>query len=721
LLLALHGHRIDALLKEFWTGIATRERGAAVVSKRLRRSGGNAFEALKQVSQSRAEWLAVRLVVAAVVLCCNPGVYAQAPKADPTAVPADEFEQLVNALANHNEPPKLAKDAFANGITHPPIFDENYDWVEQRRVHKALHVLVKRNGAELWPHLVRHLDDQRYALTCAFDDDGKNFTVGTFCREMARSNVAEPFRGLWPSSHLLPGAVGVIHFARPPWWRTLEEWSRSWKDKQLWELQIELGEWGLQRLKARRHPPVEQQQTPAMGMMPGSGGMPGSGMMPEPGMGMMMPGAAMSSGIDLLPREPGEEDAERIQKTRAILATIRQTKTPIVDNRHAPFFEQLHYFTAQEAKEIREEYFTTISAKVVPSANRLTYLGKTVSDWTVLTTDNEGKIRAQAARALAEIAPTAKSSIPPLARLLEDREPQVRLAAVTTLAILLASEDTPSEATPAVPSLTKLLDDELCETRQAAADCLAIIGPEAKSAIPPLIGLLKDEHAMVRAAAASALGEIFALSAKGAEVPAAVSGLASLLEDKDSTVRRAAATALRHLGSEAKSSIPALTRLLGDNDRGVRAMAASALGAMGPDAKPAIPGLVELLKDASLEARFEAVSAFGRLGPEAKSAVPSLIQLVRESAWSRQSAAAALGSIGPDAKPAIPALMEMLKDKDPWKRSAAASALGKIGPDAKSAVASLKKLLKDEDMRVGQDASEALYKIEGTITEGNRE
>jgi HEAT repeat protein len=683
-----------------------------MVSGSLRQIGENAIEASKRGNRSEAACFAVRVAVTAVLLCCRPATYAQSPAVAPNTASADEFEQLVDALANHNEPPKLAEGAFIEGTVDPPIFDENYDWVEQRRVSKALHVLIKRKGEELWPHLVRHLDDQRYSLTRSIDDHGKNLTVGSLCREIAWQDVTEPFQGLWPSSSLLPGGLGVIHFARPPWWRTLEEWSRSWKDKQLWELQIELGEWGLQRLEGPPRPLVEPKGLLGMG----------GEFVPPPDM-MMSPGLGKKTEMRTLPGVPAEDNTERIQKTKAVIAAIRRTKTPIIDNRRGPFFERSRSFGVQGAKEIRERYFSSISGKVAPNAGSdgLTYLGKTVREWTVLTTDKDGKIRAQAARALGEIAPTAKSSIPPLARLLEDREPQVRLAAVTTLAILLASEDTPSEATPAVPSLTKLLDDELCETRQAAADCLAIIGPEAKSAIPPLIGLLKDEHAMVRAAAASALGEIFALSAKGSEVPAAVSGLAPLLEDKDSTVRRAAATALRHLGSEAKSSIPALTRLLGDNDRGVRAMAASALGAMGPDAKPAIPGLVELLKDASLEARSEAVSAFGRLGPEAKSAVPSLIQLVRESAWSRQSAAAALGSIGPDAKPAIPALTEMLGDKDPWKRSAAASALGKIGPDAKSAVASLKKLLKDEDMRVGQDASEALHRIDGRIAEGNRE
>ena len=144
------------------------------------------------------------------------------------------------------------------------IFGENYDWTEYRRVRKAIDILVKRNGEELWPHLVKHLDDQRYSLTCSIDDFGTNLTVGDFCRDMVRRNLAEPYGCLWPSTSTLPlpSYARVIGFARPPWQQTLDKWSHSWKDKRLWELQVELGEWGIQKMEGRDAPVEPREQGP---------------------------------------------------------------------------------------------------------------------------------------------------------------------------------------------------------------------------------------------------------------------------------------------------------------------------------------------------------------------------------------------------------------------------------------------------------------------------
>jgi hypothetical protein len=504
----------------------------------------------------------VLFAIAAVVLCLGSRVLAQPPQANPKTAGIDEFERLVESLANRNEPPKLAEDAFAiNEVSSPPIFGEKYDWVEQRRVREALHVLTKRNGAALWPHLVRHLDDQRYSLTCSFEDCGANLTVGDFCREMARRDLTEPYRRVWPQVRLLPGALGVIHFARPPWRRTLEEWSPSWKDRQLWELQIELGEWGLQRLERPSDTHVELKSL-GLGTMPMQEmGMPG--IMPAQGPKIMPESEAESklSGREIIPdipaesgkqrasgkrdrsRKPGAERIERIQRTKAIIDTIRQTKNPIVDNKHHPFCEQVHFFTEQEASEIREEYLIRISIGAVPTPatksdwDGSSYLGKTLSEWAILTKHRDAKVRAYAARAFGEIR-----------------------------------------------------SDE-------------------KSAIPVLLGLLKDEHEPVRAAAASVLGRRPDLVTEEADWTAVVSTLVQLLEASDLAARREATRALGELDSVPKSTIPVLTRLLGDKDANVRVAAAAALRCIGPDAKPAVPVLKGLLNDEDEDVQSSAADA----------------------------------------------------------------------------------------------------------------
>ena len=63
------------------------------------------------------------------------------------------------------------------------------------------------------------------------------------------------------------------------------------------------------------------------------------------------------------------------------------------------------------------------------------------------------------------------------------------------------------EAKTAVPALTDLLNDKERAVRHAAASALGNVGPEAKTAIPALTELLK-EQGVIRETAAEALTKI---------------------------------------------------------------------------------------------------------------------------------------------------------------------------------------------------------------------
>ncbi len=376
-----------------------------------------------------AAWRSAFFMLAALAFCFGIGASAQ-PPTDDSGGP-DAAARFIEALANHNEPPRLAKDAFSiNHVCEPPIFGERYDWGEQERVLKVLYFLAQGRGEALWPHLVEHLNDKRYSLTCHIEGYGCNLTIGSICWKMVRQDLTQPYNQLWPRSGLLCG-WDALEFARP--YGTIDEWQRLWKDKQLWELQVELGEWGIKRLEGASETPAGLGWRGIVGGGMGGASKPlrngGMGMGHGPRSGQ---GERGIPGTESFRKTPTKEEAELIQKTKAIIDGIRKTKKPIVDNTHkyGPYGEGARFFTEQEAKKIREEYLIRLSIGAVSKPTtksekgELIYLGKALDEWIALTKHKDGKIRVYAAHVLWEAYPATESTIPPLlAQLLEDKEP----------------------------------------------------------------------------------------------------------------------------------------------------------------------------------------------------------------------------------------------------------------------------------------------------------
>lgn len=291
--------------------------------------------------------------IAIVVLLCHVSC-AQQATVNHSSV--NELELLVNGLANCNEPPTARQGLHApSGREDFRIFEENYDWTEQRRVLGVVDTLVKKNGEELWPYLVKHMDDKRYALTGNVDGEGVNLTVGTICRAMVENNLSEPFRRELSSMVSIQRKdKGYIIFFHQLHFSTPEEWSTSWKSKPLWSLQIKLGEMVIRRLEGddAESELGGQRMSDTTKMGPGlvGGGMRMGGIKEAPT--ELKRNEALQkereASANRLPgrQSPGEMLAEHKRQAaqiRKIVDRIRRTKKPIVNNHLSPFFELYHF------------------------------------------------------------------------------------------------------------------------------------------------------------------------------------------------------------------------------------------------------------------------------------------------------------------------------------------------------------------------------------------
>jgi HEAT repeat protein len=234
--------------------------------------------------------------------------------------------------------------------------------------------------------------------------------------------------------------------------------------------------------------------------------------------------------------------------------------------------------------------------------------------------DPNAPVRGIAARALGEIGPPARESLPDLSALVKDEEWSVRLdaaiglwtvgrdlhAAVAVLTGFQAGQEGRDEGHyQAIEALGRIL--------QEAAGLYSSQDLDVRKAITYLAQAVRDKDGGDRAAAVEALGRAGAparealTKAQRSEDPvvrflaaralarvdpsAAAAQFALLLRDGDATVRALAADELRRLGPRAKSVVPALRRALTDSDEDVRASATEALRVIEPraEARPSMP------------------------------------------------------------------------------------------------------------------------------------
>jgi hypothetical protein len=216
----------------------------------------------------------------------------------------------------------------------------------------------------------------------------------------------------------------------------------------------------------------------------------------------------------------------------------------------------------------------------------------------------------------------AATAVPELARLAEatdaGRTPRFRVLAVRAMGTY------GGDAAIAVDSLSRLLQDSEPEVRLAAAQTLIDIGPSARAAAPLLVKCLNEGEPALRGFSALALCLV------APEDP--------LIDD---AVAAAATYMLRtnpHPTFAGNSSTPDLQRVLGEDPHWVRKMT-DVLVALPRQPEVVVPLLVDALRytwgaEAVGSLDFETIEkccdAIASYGPQAASAVPVLERILAE-------------------------------------------------------------------------------------------
>ncbi len=291
----------------------------------------------------------------------------------------------------------------------------------------------------------------------------------------------------------------------------------------------------------------------------------------------------------------------------------------------------------------------------------------------------DGTVRTAAAAKLGRLGDPR--ALGPLLRTLQDRNPDVRLAAAKALAGI---------GRPAVGPLVQALHQQEARVREVAAWALGRI--RDARVVQPLIRALSDEDVRVREAAAHALAWLFssvtsALGDRDDQIrtstmavigklgnPRVLRFLSKAARDPDEDVRQAA------LGAHHRFYV-LLFSALEAPDAQVRRSAAEALGRLGDPR--AVRPLGKALGDEEPDVRRTAAEALGKLADPR--AVEPLVALLRDGAPDVASAAArALLKIG---EPAAGALLEVLVDRHGNLLEAAAGVLIRIGEPLTAAAA----------------------------------
>ena len=212
-------------------------------------------------------------------------------------------------------------------------------------------------------------------------------------------------------------------------------------------------------------------------------------------------------------------------------------------------------------------------------------------------------LRAEAAWALGEVGPPARSCVPRLARLLADEQEEPRGAAAWALGRI--GRDANSAAAP----LRKCLDDPSPWVRTSAAASLHRLGDASERIIPVLIDGLKGPRPWIRADAAEAIVGI------GPPAKAAAPLLEKMLDEEDAHPRMMAAAALHAIQAASPKARGVLLAVLKDRrDPWRRRRAAELLGELKISGEDVAAALAEAARDASPDVRKAAAEALRKIG-----------------------------------------------------------------------------------------------------------
>jgi HEAT repeat protein len=306
---------------------------------------------------------------------------------------------------------------------------------------------------------------------------------------------------------------------------------------------------------------------------------------------------------------------------------------------------------------------------------------------------------------LGDIGPDAAEAVPEVTKVLEDKDPDVRLQALLTLG------EIGQASAPAVPKIVQLFqNDEFTNVRYAAAYALGKIRAKG-DAEAVLSKAMESDDEFLRTISAWALA--LTNPEDTALVDRAVRLIVQAFESDDVNVRRAAARAVIEFDVDRDVVGPLLVAALKDKDKTVVGNAVEALADMGPAALQHVDDALE-----NRELRHLALLLIARMGPEAASAVGALVDAIGKAPQDEddlefvREAQIALGAIGPGASQAVSALVDSLSSDQDEIRTSAAYALGRIGPAASAAVPKLRDSLRSQDEATKLTSILALLQIQ---------
>jgi len=216
------------------------------------------------------------------------------------------------------------------------------------------------------------------------------------------------------------------------------------------------------------------------------------------------------------------------------------------------------------------------------------------------------------------LGPAAKPAVPRLARLLEDKDPEVRCAAAACLGYLgQTSED-------AVPELVAYLS-QLLRTktgsrwdqrgRYCAAFALCQIGPASRPAVPQLTALSRMTNTWNDASPALAQAALIKINGKS------LLSLAEGLKDTTDQTKwflEKGGVVLLYLGTNAEPVIPVLLTLLQQTNRAIQAQAIEVLGKIHAHPELCIRAIMPFLQSTNSGIRAESLDALRGFGSAAK-------------------------------------------------------------------------------------------------------
>lgn len=235
------------------------------------------------------------------------------------------------------------------------------------------------------------------------------------------------------------------------------------------------------------------------------------------------------------------------------------------------------------------------------------------------------RVRAVAARSLAQLEVPGELVAPLLAAKLRDEDPTV--SANVRAAII-------SIGPSIIPRVVVALDRE--ELRPYAVSILSEFGADAKPAVPKLVAMLDQVEPPLQEEILMTLGSI------GPEAAPAVNQAATLLSSETERVKLAAVYALGRIGPAAAPAVDAMLAMIANEEGFAQIATAWAVANIAPDnqraANVTVPVLVRGLEDRSELIREESAEALGKFGRRAESAIPALKKAAEQGSETAEEA-----------------------------------------------------------------------------------